>query len=73
MLIFGCFAETNNSKNTDANMAEAEAFIDAFYSFDQDSLKSLLTKTDKSAESILFYQGWAEQDHPDIDLPVLGY
>ncbi|WP_317931998.1 hypothetical protein [Halioxenophilus sp. WMMB6] len=42
------------------NRATAEAFIDAFYSFDPSRLQALLTHTDESAGRILWYQGWAE-------------
>lgn len=43
-----------------ADLASAEALIDAFYSFDPEQLAPLLAHAPDSAESILYYQGWAE-------------
>ena len=42
------------------NLTTAEAFIDAFYSFDADRLKAFMTETDETAARIAYYQGWAE-------------
>jgi len=42
------------------NLATAEGFIDAFYSFDPERLGFFLEQTDESASDILYYQGWAE-------------
>jgi hypothetical protein len=42
------------------NIRIAEAFIDAFYSFDANQLLHYLTEADDTAISILSYQGWAE-------------
>src|SRR5690348_14421743 len=36
------------------------SFIDAFYSFDKDSLASVLSDAEKSQPEILYYQKWAE-------------
>ncbi len=41
-------------------LAQAEAFIDAFYSFEPEQLKPLLAQADDSAARIMNYQGWAE-------------
>ena len=41
-------------------IADAEAFIDAFYSFESERLLAVLVSADGSIPSILFYQGWAE-------------
>lgn len=38
----------------------ATEFIDAFYSFNRDSLQSTLTYADESKYNILYYQKWAE-------------
>lgn len=38
----------------------ATEFIDAFYSFNRDSLQSTLTHADESKYNILYYQKWAE-------------
>jgi hypothetical protein len=43
-----------------SDLAKAELFIDAFYSFDQDRLRPLLEAASESAISIMYYQGWAE-------------
>ena len=66
ILTFGCAEKTSNSGAADIDAKAAETFIDAFYSFDQDSLKSLLDNTDDSANSILFYQGWAEGGNYEV-------
>src|SRR5688572_3624967 len=41
-------------------LATADAFIDAFYSFDPRRLDALLGHAAKSKPAILYYQGWAE-------------
>jgi hypothetical protein len=43
-----------------ANLRAAEAFVDAFYSFDGDRLRAVLSAAEGSKPHILFYQGWAE-------------
>ncbi|NJK96396.1 MAG: hypothetical protein HC905_17105 [Bacteroidales bacterium] len=51
----------------DNNISVAIHFIDAFYSFNKDSLMSILSKTDMlSKRSILYYQGWAECGNYEI-------
>jgi len=42
------------------DLSKAEAFIDAFYSFDPERLRPMLDAAPESAQSILYYQGWAE-------------
>lgn len=49
-----------NASIHDDNISVANQFIDAFYSFNSDSLLSTLSQTDNSKQSILYYQGWAE-------------
>lgn len=44
----------------DDDVATAEAFIDAFYSFDAGELSPFLIYAGESAASIIYYQGWAE-------------
>ena len=53
-------SEGEGSELEAANKKTAEAFIDAFYSFDPALLSPLLENADDSAQSILYYQGWAE-------------
>ena len=42
------------------NVVVANQFIDAFYSFNRDTLASILSKAVESQPSILYYQKWAE-------------
>jgi hypothetical protein len=44
-------------------VAAAEAFVDAFYSFDATALGEILVSAPESRASILSYQGWAEGAH----------
>lgn len=44
----------------ETQLAKAESFIDAFYSFDAEQLAPLLAEAPDSAASLLYYQGWAE-------------
>lgn len=48
------------------NIAAANQFIDAFYSFMRDSLKSTLSRAVESQPSILYYQKWAECGNYEI-------
>lgn len=59
LLLFSCknASQANNAPN---NIAVANAFIDAFYSFNRDSLENLLTAAKPSQANILYYQRWAE-------------
>ena len=43
-----------------APLDTAEAFIDAFYSFDQDRLRTAMADAPGSMPDIVYYQGWAE-------------
>lgn len=45
---------------TDADLETAEAFIDAFYSFDPDQLAPIMASAPETAPRLLYYQGWAE-------------
>lgn len=46
--------------NQSTNFDIAAKFIDAFYSFNKDSLQSTLTHANDSKKRILYYQKWAE-------------
>lgn len=61
-LVFGCHQKTQNAEgNIDTeNSSIANAFIDAFYSFDPEKLESILPAAPESRASILYYQKWAE-------------
>lgn len=41
-------------------LAAAEAFVDAFYSFDAERLRGTLSAAPESVPRIVYYQGWAE-------------
>lgn len=58
--------ETTGSANQTTNLSTAEAFIDAFYSFNPARLKSFLNVAEESAPAILYYQGWAEGGNYEI-------
>ena len=53
---------TDQANNTDI----ANDFIDAFYSFNRDTLASLLSYAIESQPSILYYQKWAECGNYEI-------
>ena len=48
------------------DVAAAEAFVDAFYSFDSNALLVELSMATESVPTILFYQGWAEGGNYEI-------
>ena len=60
--IISCYDSENTTADSNhaANISTAEAFIDAFYSFDRSSLASFLSLAEESIPSIAYYQGWAE-------------
>jgi len=45
---------------SDSSLATAEAFIDAFYSFDRSQLEPFLKVAPESFPAIIYYQGWTE-------------
>ena len=53
-------AEEASVSEPDSDLVTAEAFIDAFYSFDADRLAPMLASAPESAPRLLYYQGWAE-------------
>lgn len=52
--------ETTDRVNAQSNLSIAEAFIDAFYSFDLLELTATLSSAAGSISAITYYQGWAE-------------
>jgi len=44
----------------ESNTVVANKFIDAFYSFNRDTLEAILSEASASQPSILYYQKWAE-------------
>jgi len=57
---------SNSSSEVDKNLAVANEFIDAFYSFNSDRLDSVLVYAQESKNSILYYQGWAEGGNYEV-------
>jgi hypothetical protein len=55
----GCGVPGSRS-STAPRLAAAEAFVDAFYSFDPERLKETLSAAPESVPRISYYQGWAE-------------
>lgn len=62
MVLIGCNGRPTvaGGEINEQQLATAEAFIDAFYSFDPRRLSALLDHAPKSKPDILYYQGWAE-------------
>jgi VCBS repeat-containing protein len=58
--VFMWFSGCGNASAPDADLVKAEAFIDAFYSFDPDRLGPMLDAAPESVASIMSYQGFAE-------------
>lgn len=60
--LWGCGAKQRGSAvdNREQELAKAEAFIDAFYSFDANRLAAVLDHAKSSQPDILYYQGWAQ-------------
>src|SRR5690349_1327761 len=57
LLLSSCKTPPNaDMKNIEVGIS----FIDAFYSFNKDSLASILSDAEKSQPEILYYQKWAE-------------
>ena len=59
-LLAACAPRENVSASSDPRLTKAEAFVDAFYSFDQARLRQALSDAPASLPNILYYQGWAE-------------
>ena len=62
---FGYWLAISTPAEQKADIAVAENFIDAFYSFDPARLKPLLAET-TTVPDMAFYQGWAEGGHYQI-------
>ena len=63
MLSFAACAQSalvTQAENKSGNASTAEAFIDAFYSFDNKALAATLETALESTPSIIYYQGWAK-------------
>ena len=68
LLAFGCKNQINpkTSNELDKNIVIANQFIDAFYSYNKDSLNSTLEYAESSKPSILYYQKWAQCGNYEI-------
>lgn len=65
LLLCSCTPPARQDDKT-TNLAVANQFIDAFYSFDRDSLQAVLAVAQKSQPEILYYQKWAECAHYQV-------
>lgn len=65
ILLAACYSP-NSQESSKENVAIGNQFINAFYSFNRDSLQSLLTSAEASQPSILYYQKWAECAHYQV-------
>lgn len=52
--------EPSAQNQIESNLSNAEALIDAFYSFDPIKLETTLSFAEGSIPNIVYYQGWAE-------------
>ena len=64
-ILFLLFSFNNNSNKSiqlsqQTNIDIGNKFIDAFYSFNKDSLQTILNDAKESQPEILYYQKWAE-------------
>ena len=61
-LLISCKNNSNNNReaNQRTKIDIGNDFIDAFYSFNRDSLQTILTDAHSSQPEILYYQKWAE-------------
>lgn len=64
LLVMGC--GNKPQKETPGNVQLANAFVDAFYSFDKDSLQAVLSEAGESRAGMVYYQGWAECGHYEV-------
>jgi len=58
--------EVTRPSGTISKQDLANQFVDAFYSFDCDSLQTVLSEAASSQPNILYYQKWAECGHYQI-------
>lgn len=63
-LISSC--NNNSPSGFEGNLKVANEFIDAFYSFDKDSLQAILSQADETSQGTLYYQEWAECGNYEI-------
>jgi hypothetical protein len=67
--LFGIFfglvscREATRPSDSSSNHVVAKQFVDAFYSFNHDSLETILSEAKTSQPNIVYYQKWAECGH----------
>ncbi|HTH55786.1 MAG TPA: hypothetical protein VL728_07045 [Cyclobacteriaceae bacterium] len=66
LALAGCKHASTPGEAQPSAVALGNRFVDAFYSFDRDSLQSLLSTAKESQPEILYYQKWAECAHYKI-------
>ena len=52
--------------SVDKSAAAAELYVDAFYSFDPNELRNVLSSAEESLPKMLFYQAWAKGGNYEI-------
>jgi hypothetical protein len=62
LVLNGCKKASTHESHAN-NVVLGNHFVDAFYSFNRDSLQSLLSSAKESRAEILYYQKWAECAH----------
>lgn len=62
LILGGCHTATQQNLRA-IHIAVGNKFIDAFYSFNRDSLQAILSDAEQSQPEILYYQKWAECAH----------
>lgn len=63
-MVMSC--HTKQQRVPENNLHIASAFVDAFYSFNRDSLQAVLSSAEASQPEILYYQKWAECGHYEV-------
>lgn len=59
LLLLGSCENRGQKNIPESNLQIANAFVDAFYSFDRDSLQAMLSAAEAAQPEILYYQQWA--------------
>jgi hypothetical protein len=65
VLLVSCERSADQTPD-DKTIAAAELYVDAFYSFDPNELRDVLSSAEESLPKMLFYQGWAKGGNYEI-------
>jgi hypothetical protein len=65
LLLVSCERSADQTPD-DKTIAAAELYVDAFYSFDPNELRDVLSSAEESLPKMLFYQGWAKGGNYEI-------